>query len=286
MKTDYFKHIVPTEVYLFSQPISQPTFRYRFFENIRILGISTITGHHRLLFAQVLDLSDNYQLCFSPSAFRRFGNTLVHLKLSHISNVTSQRKRHLAPVDMFVTLFKLEILEFTYSNLTDGEMWRFPINLRKLVLDGNQYTYIDVSTNYKLEEISANDNKLKKLPIIYQAPVYVSKYSLKNNPLDDFTVNDLAPLCNLDILELKIPQGAFLTTPIGNCRCRQIIKWTELFNISTTLACSHLTGNYFTISLFQRFDAITVFQSFQTHNAISISTSISNYANRVPDPKT
>ncbi|XP_065203963.1 platelet glycoprotein Ib alpha chain-like [Planococcus citri] len=189
---------------------------------------------------QVLDLSENYNLRFTPNAFRRYGHTLIHLKLSFIQNVTQQRARHLAPLDMFLTLYKLEIFQFTKSNLTDDEMWRFPASLQKLVLDGNWYTYLDVSTSYKLQEISVNDNRLKKLPTLYQPPIHMMKCSLKNNPLDDLAVEDLAPLCNLNTLELEIPQGAFLTQTIGNCRCRQIMKWAELFNISGAyLACSN-----------------------------------------------
>lgn len=199
-------------------------------------------------YSQFLDLSGNSKLRFSPDSFDTYMYTLLRLRISHVTDVNMQRSIGVAPLDIFSKLEKLQVLEFTYSQLTDEEMWQLPASLRKYNVDGNEYTYLDVSMCPELEELSANDNKLKRMPALSHPPPPIEALYLKNNLMDDLTVHDIAPLCNLKKLKLELPSNTFLYHPSGSCRCMQLDRWIDVFGISgAELNCDLGDGNIFSV---------------------------------------
>lgn len=146
--------------------------------------------------------------------------------------------------DVFKDLSSLEHLEFSYSDLKDIYIMELPVNLKTLIVYKNKYEYnLDVHWCPKLEEINANDNKLQNIPKLHQPPPPLKTLRLKGNPLSNMTILNIAPLCNLTLLELQFPPNTHFNNSNSKdsyCQCETLKAWSEKANFSgpDKLACA------------------------------------------------
>lgn len=156
---------------------------------------------------------------------------LVIFKASEIPNMAEQLTNDFTP-DSFSELTNLQEFYFTKSSLTDAAAWVLSPNLRIYCVDENNYTNIDLHQYTKLEVFSANNNQLTRLPSFSIPPPQIAELSLKDNPIQLLTVEDLAPLCWLIKLEVAISDEVFHVMNDGYCHCQRLSNWTSMFNIS------------------------------------------------------
>ncbi|XP_065216998.1 uncharacterized protein LOC135843155 isoform X2 [Planococcus citri] len=98
---------------------------------------------------------------------------------------------------------KLETLIIHYEEFNDvNNSWVLPPNLKELHLHHSVLEF-DLNSCSVLETLIFNNNKLKKMPTLPNPPPPLRVLSLTlETSLDDFTVDDIAPLCTLRRLEL------------------------------------------------------------------------------------
>ncbi|XP_065213374.1 uncharacterized protein LOC135840676 [Planococcus citri] len=140
----------------------------------------------------------------------------------------------------------LEYLEFSDSSLKDDYTIHLPKKLKILNVDRNDFKILDAHWCEELEEISANNNRLKNIPKLHFEGPPLKKLLLKGNPMDDMTVLNIAPLCELTVLELEFSGvKSYYNTQASYCNCMMIKQWAKDAKISgpENLKCVELRGS-------------------------------------------
>lgn len=165
----------------------------------------------------------------------------IILKKNYVMHWGSKEIKKRLPVNsaafenLFKNLIALKNLEFTDSCLGDDWQLTLPQNLKKLVVDKNEYSELDVHHAPHLEEISANDNHLKKLPLLHDPLPPLKILRFQNNPLEDMTILTLAPLCQLQVIQLKFPSNTRYSKSNSEedyCECYTLVSWIKKENIT------------------------------------------------------
>lgn len=142
----------------------------------------------------------------------------------------------------------LEYLEFSHSLLHDDYIIHLPKNLKILNVDNNQYENLNAHWAEELQEINAAYNKLINIPKIHFSGPPLEKLRLKQNPMDKMTVLDIAPLCELVVLELDFTGlKSYYNTEASYCDCTMLKQWAsdaELAGLEN-ITCVQPKGIYF-----------------------------------------
>lgn len=162
--------------------------------------------------------------------FDDYNETLIELRLKRLLRYPKDRGRYTS-LDQFYNLKKLLTFEFSGSSLHDIDNWQYPENLLSLILDNNKYKQITIDNLANLQKLSVNDNFFDDLPKFHNPPPPILSLSLKRNNLGKFSVARLAPLCELEKLELENRDSDFFK-PDAACNCRNVQMWMQEFSIA------------------------------------------------------
>ncbi|XP_015511558.2 protein lap4 [Neodiprion lecontei] len=113
--------------------------------------------------------------------------------------------------------------------------------LRTLYLSHNFLTdgTFKLEVTSPIEHLEIGRNKLTKIPSIGPQPS-LTKLNLSTNNIDRLSVDDVAPFCKLEILDIT-------NNPISlgdsSCDCHQFMKWVKIRNITlvSNIACKRET---------------------------------------------
>lgn len=144
---------------------------------------------------------------------------------------------------LFQNLASLKHFEFTDSYLSNTVYMTLPNNLITVVVDKNEFSFLDLHHCSQLEEVSANDNILQNIPMLHEPLPPLKILRLKNNPLDKMTILTIAPLCQLKVLQLQFPVGSRYNkygSDKSYCECVTLVAWIKKAKISgvETVECS------------------------------------------------
>lgn len=160
----------------------------------------------------------------------------IILKNNYVMHWGSKQLEKRVPVNnaafeyLFKNLYMLKNLEFSDSHLGDNWQLTLPKSLKKLVIDKNDYNILDVHHAPELEEISANLNHLQNVPILHDPPPPLKILRMQNSPLEEMTILGIAPLCQLEVLQLEFPSNtrySKINSEKSYCECNTLISWIK-----------------------------------------------------------
>ncbi|XP_065219984.1 uncharacterized protein LOC135845399 [Planococcus citri] len=136
-----------------------------------------------------------------------------------------------------LTYLNILYVEFNSKNRN----WILPASLQNLRILNSVIEY-DLTKCTQLETLQLTHNKLMKMPILSNPPPPLKELNLRNNPLQEFTLNDIAGYC--DLRSLSLDQGN-----MSFCECFRLIQWirknlkeVDGFKFNGALECEHGEG--------------------------------------------
>lgn len=121
----------------------------------------------------------------------------------------------------------LEILHLDSCQFFEKIQFKLPKNLKIYNTAGNLYKMMKIQGSGKLIEVNANNNPLNNVPLFTDPIPPLTTLRLKGCPLTMMTILDLAPLCELSLLELQFPSDNRLVTSEGYCNCTILLDYAK-----------------------------------------------------------
>lgn len=193
---------------------------------------------------QGLDISYNKIQPLDADSFKRYKSLVVlNITFMDVFNVTTAPKektreglRSVVKIDYntFQPLMKLESLDLTHSFCGSQSGFYLPPMLSSVSFAA---LYLTKDMNFEnlhyLQAVNLFANELKSFPKFYTKFPEIQFIVLFENPLESLTVEDIAPLCSLNRLEIDAKnEDSNLDKEPFFCHCKRLIKWLIDFDIA------------------------------------------------------
>ncbi|XP_065217316.1 uncharacterized protein LOC135843377 [Planococcus citri] len=125
----------------------------------------------------------------------------------------------------------LRRLEINDTGLnTQRHIWKLPASLKHLKLVNQDYTKYDLRRCTELEVLDFSNNRLFEMPLLSRPSPPLKELDLSKNPLYEFTVEDIAPLC--DLRKLNVDYSG-MGSRHRNCECLRLKEWVSFLKAET-----------------------------------------------------
>lgn len=193
-------------------------------------------------------LQDPYQFR-SPNS-KQISTLMIHIPLIIFSSTVMLNGTRLKEMKDKIFndphLHDLEIYNASFN--LRRHLWKLTYTLNRLNFSNNKYTNYDLTSYHDLTDLDFENNWLTRIPMLSNNPLPLLKsLNLLRNPLYDFTVNDIAGFCDLEMLKL-----GYYSMGSGHrsCECRRIKEWVEMliiwgdenFSFEGEFKCADISG--------------------------------------------
>lgn len=112
---------------------------------------------------------------------------------------------------------------------------KYPPNLQNLSLNDNDFfTEVDLQRAPSLTSFYAQRCSLLSFPK-FNLSAPIETVDVRWNPMDNWTAEDLAPLCQLKMIYIEWDENtSSLPKPYRYCQCIRLEKWIKINDITTS----------------------------------------------------
>lgn len=151
--------------------------------------------------------------------------------------------------DAFLPLTNLDVLDISFMRYNVPFNLNWPPSVRTLSISKNRnQRNINLSPLPDLATLNAVDCSLMYFPEFNES-ASIKQIDLSKNPLNNFSVRDLAMLCQLEEVRLQWTEDSTLNSSQRWCDCIKIQTWLDQHGVTVTSLNCTKTGNCIVISI-------------------------------------
>lgn len=195
-------------------------------------------------------------IIFENDTFSEMGEQSLsvykNLTMITIKNVAYVNKQNPIHRKIFRELNRLRLLAIENIFTEFEPSFVFPPNLTNLSLSKNDFIKdVDLASASSLTDFQAFGCSLRAFPR-FNKSAPIATVDVRWNPLDNWTAEDLAPLCLLKSIHVEWSKRSKLPRPNRFCQCVRLKNWIKKFNITVQrpLNCTPPTDGKFDERIF------------------------------------